>query len=76
MNAISMNKINNKKLLNTKWTAIKPVGKERHFIVTELKFDENNNVTHCLIEAVISNQPKLINWIELKSSLDWLQGWK
>ena len=71
-----MNKINNKKLLNSKWTAVKPVGKERHFIVTELKFDENNNVTHCSIEAVISNQSKLINWIELKSSLDWLQGWK
>ena len=71
-----MNKINNKKLLNSKWTAVKPVGKERHFIVTELKFDENNNVTHCLIEAVISNKSKLINWIELKSSLDWLQGWK
>ena len=71
-----MNKINNKKLLNSKWTEVKPVGKERHFIVTELKFDENNNVTYCLIEAVISNQSKLINWIELKSSLDWLQGWK
>ena len=71
-----MNKINNKKLLNSKWTAVKPVAKERHFLVTELKFDENNNVTHCLIEAVISNQSNLINWIELKSSLDWLQGWK
>ena len=71
-----MNKINNKKLLNSKWTAVKPVGKERHFIVTEVKFDENNNETHCLIEAIISNQSKLINWIELKSSLNWLQGWK
>ena len=71
-----MNKINNKKLLNSKWTAVKPVSKEKHFIVTELKFGENNNVTHCLIEAVISNQSKLINWLELKSSLDWLQGWK
>ena len=71
-----MNNINVKKLINSKWTATNPINKEKHFLITELEFDENNNVTHCLIEAVISNQSKLINWIELKSSLDWLQGWK
>ena len=40
------------------------------------EFDENNNVTHCLIEAVISHRTQQIDWIELKESEHWLQGWK
>ncbi|HDZ37217.1 MAG TPA: TIGR02450 family Trp-rich protein [Marinobacter sp.] len=71
-----MNKINLNKLLHSKWTAINPVNKEKHFLVTELKFDEEDNVVHCLIEAVISNRSEPINWTELKNSDTWLQGWK
>ena len=71
-----MNKINSKKLLNSKWTAVNPIDKERHFLIKELEFDENNKVTHCLIEAIISNNKKLIDWEELKESQHWLQGWK
>jgi len=71
-----MNKISSKKLLNTKWTAVTPSGKEKHFLITKLVFDEDNILTHCLIEAVISNQSELINWRELKESERWLQGWK
>ena len=61
-----MNKISPKKLLNSKWTAVVPSNKEKHFLITELKFDENNIVTHCLIESVISNRVELINWEDLK----------
>ena len=71
-----MNKISSKKLLNTKWTAVTPNSKEKHFLITKLVFDEDNILTHCLIEAVISNQSELINWRELKESERWLQGWK
>ena len=71
-----MNNINVKKLNNSKWTAANPVNKEKHFLITELEFDENNNVTHCLIEAVISHRTEQIDWIELKESEHWLQGWK
>lgn len=73
---VSMNKINPKKLLNSKWTAVNPVMKERHFLVTELEFDENDDVVHCLIEAVISNRSEPIQWSELKNKDSWLQGWK
>jgi tryptophan-rich hypothetical protein len=73
---LPMNKINAKKLLNSKWTAVKPIHKEKHFIITELEFDENNNVINCLIEAVISNRVQPINWAELKESEHWQQGWK
>ena len=73
---LTMNKINAKKLLNSKWTAVKPINKEKHFIITEIEFDENNNVINCLIEAVISNRAQPINWAELKESEHWQQGWK
>jgi tryptophan-rich hypothetical protein len=39
-----MNNINVKKLINSKWTATNPINKEKHFLITELEFDENNNV--------------------------------
>ena len=71
-----MNKINPKKLLNSKWTAVKPVGKEKHFLVTELEFDEEGDVVHCLIEAVISNRSAPIQWKKLINNDNWLQGWK
>jgi tryptophan-rich hypothetical protein len=71
-----MNKINPKKLLNSKWTAVSPINKEKHFMVTELEFDEEGDVIHCLIEAVISSRPVLIEWPELKNSANWLQGWQ
>jgi len=71
-----MNKINPKKLLNSKWTAVNPVKKEKHFLVTELEFDEEGDVVYCLIEAVISNRSAPIEWKELKNSDNWLQGWK
>ena len=71
-----MNKIHPKKLLNSKWTAVNPVKKEKHFLVSEVDFDDEGEVIHCLIEAVISNRSELIDWESLKDSDNWLQGWK
>ena len=71
-----MNKINPKKLLNSKWTAVTPVKKEKHFLVTEVEFDEQGDVVHCLIEAVMTNRSEPIIWQELKNSETWRQGWK
>ena len=71
-----MNKINPKKLLNSKWTAAHPVEKEKHFLVSELEFDDEGRVIHCLIEAVISNRAEEIDWKVLKDSDIWCQGWK
>ena len=73
---LAMNKINTKKLLNSKWTSVKPIKKEKHFLITELELDENDNVIHCLIEAVISHRVQQINWAELKENEHWIQGWK
>ena len=70
-----MNRIYPKKLLHSKWTVVHPVNKEKHFLVTEMEFDEEGNVTHCLLEAVISNRSAAIDWQELKSTEHWRQGW-
>lgn len=71
-----MNKINARKLLNSKWTAENPVNKEKHFIITELKLDDEGEVIHCLIEAVFTKREEAIDWKDLKDSERWVQGWK
>ena len=71
-----MNNISHKKLLNSKWTAVYPVNKEKHFIVKKVILDEQDNIIHCLIEAVISKRVASIDWKELKNQDSWIQGWK
>jgi tryptophan-rich hypothetical protein len=71
-----MNRINPKKLVLSKWTAVKPVRKEKHFMVTEVEYDEEGTVIGCTIEAVLSKRPMVIQWQDLKDSERWLQGWK
>jgi tryptophan-rich hypothetical protein len=71
-----MNKINPKKLLNSKWTAVKPTGKEKHFIASDVEFDEEGIVISCCIEAVMSKRCMLIDWQDLKDDSRWVHGWK
>ena len=71
-----MNTINPKKLLNSKWTAVNPLNREKHFMVTDVEFDEEGVVIACLIEAVLSKRATSIEWQDLKDSEQWLQGWK
>jgi len=71
-----VNKINPKKLLNSKWTAVKPQNKEKHFMITEVEFDEEGEVIHCVIEAVMTKNGRAIDWQDLKDESQWLQGWK
>ncbi|MCL1043385.1 TIGR02450 family Trp-rich protein [Shewanella marisflavi] len=71
-----MNRINPAKLPNSKWTAVKPMNREKHFLVSEMEFDEEGAVILCKLEAVLSKNEYLIDWTELKSRDKWLQGWK
>lgn len=71
-----MNKINPKKLLNSKWTAVTPANKEKHFIVSEVEFDEDDMVVLCCLEPVMSKRSISINWHELKDQDNWVHGWK
>jgi tryptophan-rich hypothetical protein len=75
-NRESMNQINPKKLLNSKWTAVTPLNKEKHFIVSDIQFDEDGIVVSCCIEAIMSQRSMPIDWHELQKETDWLHGWK
>ena len=71
-----MRRLNPDKLLLSKWTAVKPQNRERHFMVTTLLRDEADRITGCVLQAVISGNDYPIDWRELKNSGIWLQGWK
>jgi tryptophan-rich hypothetical protein len=71
-----MNKINPKKLLNSKWTAMAPANKEKHFIVSSIDFDENDAVLECYIEAVMTKRMSPIDWHDLEDDDNWVHGWK
>lgn len=70
-----MNQINPKKLLKSKWTAINPVNKEKHFIVSKVTFDQDL-ITACHLEAVMTKRVLTIDWKELKDDERWIHGWK
>lgn len=71
-----MNNINPKKLVNSKWTAVKPMNKEKHFIVSDVEFDEEGIVVLCCIEAVMTKRSMEIDWQDLKEQDHWIFGWK
>jgi tryptophan-rich hypothetical protein len=71
-----LNKISPKKLLNSKWTAVVPLNKEKHFIIIEVEYDDDGVVIACLIEAIMSKRSIILQWLDLKDSSQWIQGWK
>lgn len=62
-----MHQINPKKLLHSKWTAVVPVNKEKHFLITEVKFSEEGHVERCVLEAILSKRAESIDWQILKT---------
>ncbi|MBK8817366.1 MAG: TIGR02450 family Trp-rich protein [Methylococcaceae bacterium] len=69
------NQINPAKLLLSKWTAVVPMNKEKHFLVTRVDKDEKDTVISCFLEAVMTRNEYSINWQELKDKSRWLAGW-
>lgn len=63
------------KLLNSKWTAVSPQHRQRHFIVVEVDYDEDGRVVMCVIEAVIDKQQFAIDWRDLSKQETWRPGW-
>ncbi|MEY3408396.1 MAG: hypothetical protein RIS02_123 [Pseudomonadota bacterium] len=72
-----MNPLNPKKLHLTKWTAVKPVSKQKHFLVSKVIKPElpNEPVEFVEIESVFSKASQVIPWRELQNDEVWLQGW-
>lgn len=71
-----MNQINPAKLRNSKWTAVKPINREKHFLVSEVDYEEDGSVISCKLDSVLSKKEYSIDWIELKNEEKWAQGWK
>ena len=71
-----MHRINPEKLLLSKWTALKPVNRELHFIVTKLLRNDDEKIIACELEAVINKKSYEIDWQQLKESSNWIIGWK
>ncbi|MBN0987519.1 TIGR02450 family Trp-rich protein [Amphritea pacifica] len=70
------NRFNPSKLHLSKWTAVKPQNKEKHFLVTKLLKDDEGVVQQCVLEAVISHREHVIHWQILTDSGHWKQGWR
>lgn len=73
-----MNRISPKKLLLSKWTAVKPIAKQKHFLVSKVILPEppDEKIEFVEIEAVYSKKTQRIAWRDLADTELWLQGWK
>lgn len=72
-----MNPLNPKKLRLTKWTAVKPIDKQKHFLVSRVIQPEveTDAVEFVEIESVFSKTTQIIKWRELQNDEVWRQGW-
>ena len=72
-----MNPLNPKKLLLTKWTAVTPIAKQKHFLVSRVIQPEveTDPVELVEIESVFSKATQIIKWRELQNDEVWRQGW-
>ena len=71
------NLLSPKKLLLTKWTAVHPSHKRKHFLVSKVILPElpEQAIEYVELEAVFDKHIQLIRWRELSDSAIWLQGW-
>lgn len=72
-----MNKLQPKKLLLSKWTAVVPIAKQKHFLVSKVIEPEleGGKVEWIDLEAVHSKATRRMAWRELQNEALWLRGW-
>lgn len=72
-----MNRIHPKKLLLSKWTAVQPQHKDKHFLVIQVVRPEppSERIEWIDIEAVFSRSVQRIAWRDLQDGSQWRQGW-
>ncbi|KZE28871.1 TIGR02450 family Trp-rich protein [Crenobacter luteus] len=66
-----------KKLLNSKWTAVTPREREKHFLVVKVERDalDAQKVTSVTLEAVLTRRHFTLAWRELNDAARWRPGW-
>ncbi len=75
-----MNQVQPKKLLLTKWTAVQPIAKNKHFLVSKIIKPESpeqldSAIEWIELEAVFSKTVTRMRWQELRDTNLWKQGW-
>ena len=72
-----MNPLSPKKLLLSKWTAVKPVDKQKHFLVSRVIQPAlpDDPIELVEIQSVFSNATQISAWRELQNDSVWRQGW-
>ena len=75
--SLGMNSVHPKKLLLTKWTAVTPIGRNKHFLVAKVVQPAlpETAVQWIDLEAVYSKTQIRIEWRDLRDTSQWKQGW-
>ena len=75
--ALPVRRLSPQKLKLSKWTAVTPANKEKHFMVVELvqPAKEGDPVIGIVLEAVHSRRRQTMPWRELTDGAKWRQGW-
>lgn len=70
--------INPKKLFHSKWTAVNPQHKEKHFLVIKVIAPTlpAEQIEQIELQAVYSARSFLMPWNALNDASLWLQGWQ
>jgi tryptophan-rich hypothetical protein len=70
------NPVNRKKIAGSKWTAVRPVERQKHFIVLDWVRDDDGRPTDEVeIEAVLTRAVSVIHWRALEDRDRWRIGW-
>jgi len=69
--------LNPKKLLLSKWTAVSPQHKEKHFLIVQIPNDSTPLIDKDMVvlEAVMTKKQYRIDWHTLLDEAVWQQGW-
>jgi tryptophan-rich hypothetical protein len=71
------NHVHPKKLLLSKWTAVRPTHKEKHFWVVNVIEPEQpgDPVVEIELQAAMTGRVIRLAWRSLKDQQHWLRGW-
>jgi tryptophan-rich hypothetical protein len=75
--AARRNPLSPKKLLHSKWTAVQPMNREKHFLVVRVIEPEPPavRIEQIELQAVHSGRVRQLHWRELTDREVWRQGW-
>ena len=71
------NPVNFKKVVGSKWTAVQPIDREKHFLVVDWVRDLDGMPTdEVQLEAVLTHRVRTLHWRELEKTETWRIGWR